>query len=202
MPKVVQWEERRGAILEATMRIIAREGFQQATTRAIAREAGYSHGVLNHYFDNKSDILVSALHLCHERVRARAKTASAGLAGFAALRVSMLEELPLDATRELEAKVEVSFWHQVLDNEEAARVHAAEFEHHWDRIHGLLEEARSLGQLRQEVTVDEATLRLLILVDGISVQKVANPQRLPPETQVAVLDSVLKSLQNSPATDH
>lgn len=201
MSKVVQWEERRDVILEATMRIIAREGFHKATTRAIAREAGYSHGVLNHYFNGKNDILVSALRLCHDRLRERKEAASADLTGFAALRMTLLEDLPLDATRELEARIEVIFWHHVLGNEEAARVHAVECERHWSRIHGLLEEARSLGQLRPEVTVDEATFKLQVLVYGIGVHKVTNPQGLPPERQVALLDSVLKSLQNSPAAD-
>ena len=61
MPKIVDWDARRDEILSATWRVIARDGIAKATIRAIAREAGCSRGILAHYFDDKADILGSAL---------------------------------------------------------------------------------------------------------------------------------------------
>ena len=63
MPKIVDWDARRDEILAATWRVIARDGIARATIRAIAREAGCSRGILAHYFDDKADILGSALLL-------------------------------------------------------------------------------------------------------------------------------------------
>src|ERR1700757_4366976 len=110
MPKIVNWDERRDEILSATWRVIARDGIAKATVRAIAREAHCSAGILAHYFDDKADILGSALMLSHRRVRARMGAGAAGRAGLDALRVVMLEALPLDDERELEAQIEISFW--------------------------------------------------------------------------------------------
>ena len=39
MPKIVDWDERRDEILSATWRVIARDGIDGATIRAIAKEA-------------------------------------------------------------------------------------------------------------------------------------------------------------------
>ena len=96
MPKIVDWDARRDEILSATWRVIARDGIARATIRAIAREADCSRGILAHYFDDKADILGSALLLSHRRVVARMDARAAGLTGLAALRVIMLEALPLD----------------------------------------------------------------------------------------------------------
>jgi len=46
MPKVVDWDARRDEVLAATWRVIARHGLAGTTVRKIAREAGYSAGVL------------------------------------------------------------------------------------------------------------------------------------------------------------
>lgn len=197
MPKIVDWDARRDDVLEATWRVIAREGYAKTTIRKIAQEAGYSHGVLGHYFDNKHDILVSALLLCHQRVRERTNRHSNGLAGFDALRVAMLEALPLDDARDLEAEIEVSFWHQVLGNRELARLQSEEFERLWSRIRGMLQEAQRLGQLRCGLDIEDATHQLLILIDGLSAERVMYPQRVPPKRQLALLDTMLTTFQSS-----
>ena len=102
MPKIVDWEARKDEILEATWRVISRDGLSRTTVRAIALEANCSQGILSHYFNDKLDILASALLLSHRRVRERTEKKVRGLKGLAALRLAMLEALPLDAERELE----------------------------------------------------------------------------------------------------
>ena len=118
MPKIVDWDDRRDEILSATWRVIARDGIAKATIRAIAREAHCSPGILAHYFDDKADILGSALVLSHRRVAARMEARAAGRTGLDALRVVMLEALPLDDERDLEAQIEISFWGRALGNPE------------------------------------------------------------------------------------
>ena len=63
MPKIVDHAERRREVLDATWRVIGREGLEAATVRRIAAEAGCSIGVLAHYFQDKEDILISAHQL-------------------------------------------------------------------------------------------------------------------------------------------
>ena len=141
MPKIVDWDARRDEILSATWRVIARDGIARATIRAIAREAGCSRGILAHYFDDKADILGSALLMSHRRVVARMEAGAAGLTGLDALRVIMLEALPLDEQRDLEAQIEISFWGRALGNPALRELQHAEFDRFAERLRGHLAEA-------------------------------------------------------------
>ena len=46
-------------------------GFDQATIVRIAREAGYTTGMVAHYFDTKQDIIIAALRLILRRIEER-----------------------------------------------------------------------------------------------------------------------------------
>lgn len=51
--------QRRRQIIEATVRVMARTGFDGASIQAIAAEAGLSAGLLHHHFGSKAEILHS-----------------------------------------------------------------------------------------------------------------------------------------------
>lgn len=195
MPKIVDWDERRDQILSATWRVIARDGIAGATIRAIAREASCSAGILAHYFDDKEDILGSALVLSHRRVGARMTAAAAGLSGLAALRVVMLEALPLDERRDLEAQIEISFWGRALGNARLRELQHSEFDRLGRRLRGHLVEAAGLGQLADGCDPELATHQLVVLIDGLSAERVLYPDRVTPERQVEMLDRLLASFQ-------
>ena len=58
-PKVV--EDRREQIIDAAMRVFARQGYANATNKDIAREAGITAGLIYHYFKSKEDLLRAAI---------------------------------------------------------------------------------------------------------------------------------------------
>ncbi len=66
---------RRTALLEATLRVVARDGPHAASHRAVAAEAGVPLGSTTYYFASREDMLVEALRHAAlsetERVRAR-----------------------------------------------------------------------------------------------------------------------------------
>ncbi len=195
MPKVVDWGLRRDEILSATWRVIARDGIAKATIRAIAREAGCSPGILAHYFDDKADILGAALVMSHRRVGARMDAAAAGLSGLDALRVVMLEALPLDDKRDLEAQIEISFWGRALGNAALRELQHSEFDRLKERLRRHLAEAAELGQVRPAADLDFVSHQLVVLIDGVSAERVLYPDRVPPERQVELLDEVLDGLK-------
>ena len=201
MPKIVDWDARRDEILSATWRVIARDGIAKATIRAIAREAGCSRGILAHYFDDKADILGSALVMSHRRVGARMVASAAGHAGLDALRIVMLEALPLDERRDLEAQIEISFWGRALGNPALRELQHREFDRLSKRLRTHLDEARSLGELGDEVDLDLATHQLVVLIDGVSAERVLYPDRVPPKRQVDLLDRLLDGLGSRATAD-
>jgi AcrR family transcriptional regulator len=178
MPKIVDHDERRREVLSAARRVIVRDGIDAATTRAIAKEAGYSNGVLAHYFADKDEILLSALRQSHQRIRARLAGKVAGVTGLAALRELLLDNLPLDAERTQETRLEVSFWSRSLASERLAEVQRAEAEELRAAVRDLLGQARAAGELRTDDNLDDLTEHLLALVDGLSLHLLLYPGRL------------------------
>ncbi len=93
MPKVVDHEVRRAEIAEALWRVVAREGIEAATIRAVAAEAGWSRGIVEHYFDSKDALVLYACELALERTLALVKQRHETLVGRDALRAVLLDDL-------------------------------------------------------------------------------------------------------------
>src|SRR5437870_2760635 len=68
MPKVVDHAQRRDEIALVACRVVAQHGFDGASMVRIAHEAGYTTGMLAHYFDTKQDIIIAALRLILRRI--------------------------------------------------------------------------------------------------------------------------------------
>ncbi|WP_214410958.1 TetR/AcrR family transcriptional regulator [Sphaerisporangium fuscum] len=194
MPKIVNHQERRAEVVDAARRVILREGIDAATTRAIAKEAGYSNGVLTHYFADKDEILLSALRSSHRRIVHRLKNKLTGHTGLSALREVLLDNLPLDEERTQETALEVGFWGRSLAGGtllEVQREEAAELRY---LVRTLLDAAEAAGEISTGEDLDDVTERLLALVDGLSVHRLLYPDRLPPEALVRLMTAELERL--------
>lgn len=60
--------ERRAALLDAAIEVLAREGSRGLTLRAVDAEAGVPTGTSSNYFANRSQLLVQILHRTRERL--------------------------------------------------------------------------------------------------------------------------------------
>jgi AcrR family transcriptional regulator len=198
VPKIVDHELRRQELLAATWRVIARTGIIGVTTREIAREAGFSTGVLAHYFADKEELLAAALRLSHQQVYARIRERTQGLLGLDAIRVVMLEALPLDEQRMLEAQIEMSFLSLALGNDALRELQHEEFARFWDVLNYRVCEAQKLGQIWAGADPSDITHELVILVEGMSQEAVLYPSRATAQRQCQTLDAVLDRL-GSPA---
>ena len=194
MPKIVDHAERRREVLDATWRVIGREGLEAATVRRIAAEAGCSIGVLAHYFADKEDILISAHQLAFARARQRILDATRDRTGLAALRSAVLEALPLDAERHLEAQVDVSFLGQTVGNPHLREVRSASNAGSRLLWGSFVSQAQQAGEVLAsedpELVVDE----ILALVESLSIQALINPERTSPEHQLLLVDRLLSRI--------
>ncbi|MGZ4199415.1 MAG: TetR/AcrR family transcriptional regulator [Thermoleophilia bacterium] len=93
MPKVVDHEVRRAEIAEALWRVVAGEGIEAATIRAVAAEAGWSRGIVEHYFDSKDALVLYACQLALDRTLALVKQRHETFVGREALRAVLLDDL-------------------------------------------------------------------------------------------------------------
>lgn len=194
MPKIVDHAERRREVLDATWRVIAREGLDAATTRRIAEEAGYSIGVLTHYFQDKEDILVSAHRLAFAQARDRILAATREQQGLQALRAAMHEALPLDEERHLEAQVDVSFLGQTVGNDHLREIRSASHAGSRTLWRGFITQAQDAGEVDQEQDAELLVDEVLVLVEALSVQAIIDPARMTPAHQVVLVDRLLERI--------
>jgi AcrR family transcriptional regulator len=71
MPKIVDYDQRRRDLVQATLRLIVRQGLDGATMRDIATEAGFANGVVKTYFGSKADLLAATYLYVFEATNAR-----------------------------------------------------------------------------------------------------------------------------------
>ena len=69
-------EERRAVIIAAAVRVLAREGITETTTRKIAAEADVNQAMISYYFGGKDELLYAVLQ---EMMRRTGEIARASL---------------------------------------------------------------------------------------------------------------------------
>ncbi|HWF98557.1 MAG TPA: TetR family transcriptional regulator C-terminal domain-containing protein [Steroidobacteraceae bacterium] len=122
MPKIVDHEKRRDEIALVACRVVAGGGFDQATIVRIAREAGYTTGMVAHYFDAKQDIIIAALRLMLRRIDERLlRNGGSEPPDLLAL---LTEMLPIDEERYIECAFWIAFWGQVTADKRLKRINA------------------------------------------------------------------------------
>jgi AcrR family transcriptional regulator len=199
VPKIVDGERRREEVLEATWRVMAREGIEGVSVRGIAAEAGYSTGVIAHYFKNKDDVVRSALVRVWRREAERIASRTAGLRGLRALRAAVSEVLPRGHERQLEMAVWMCFWGRAVGDERLI----AEQRRYYGAWRALLRqrlvEAQKLGELRRELDPATEAVRLAALIDGVGIQAVFEPERFSDRKLAQIVDTHLESLGTEPS---
>lgn len=194
MPKVVDHDERRREVLDATWRVIGRDGLNAATVRRIAEEAGHSNGVLAHYFRNKNDILVSAHQLAYSRARVRIAAATAGVEGLEALRRAIHEALPLDEERYLEAQVDVSFLGLTVGDPHLREVRSASGASARTRWRSYVTTAQDVGEIDASEDPDHVVDDVMALIESLSIGAIITPERVDADYQVAQTERLLQRI--------
>lgn len=71
MPKVVDHEQRRREIADAVSRLAREQGLQSVTFRQVAKQAGVSVALIQHYFGSKEGLLFGTLEIQSRRFAER-----------------------------------------------------------------------------------------------------------------------------------
>ncbi len=187
MPKIVDHDERRDEIALVACKVVAEHGFEKASMVRIARGAGYTTGMLAHYFDSKQDIIIAALRLILRRIDERL-TQPEGPGGTRPDLLALLTEaLPVDEHRRIECAFWTTFWGQVSTDKRLKRINS------WVHKEYLRLFERCLAQCWPEweawpEPVREQVLRSLVtFINGLTAGAVANSGDWPAERQVEQL---------------
>jgi TetR/AcrR family transcriptional repressor of bet genes len=185
MPKIVDHEQRRDEIALVACRVVAEHGFDQATIVRIAREAGYTTGMVAHYFDTKQEIVIAALRLILRRSEERL-TRPAG-ESQADLLTILTESLPVDAERFIECAFWTAFWGQVSADKKLKRINA------WVHREYMRLYERCLAQgwpawAQWSAAVRDQVLRSVVtFLNGLTASAVASQSDWPAAKQIEQL---------------
>jgi AcrR family transcriptional regulator len=175
--------------------VIARDGLDAASVRRVAAEAGSSTTVVTHYFADKQALLAAAVEDAYRAVAARmAAHRRGGPGGLPTLRAALLEALPLDGERTAEARVWMAFWSMAATQPAMRAVQRAGYAAWRELVAGLLTEAAERGEVAADLDTGNVEEQLMCLVDGLLMQATLEPDRLPAERQVQLLDLALARL--------
>lgn len=194
MPKIVDHAERRDQIALVACRVVAKCGFEQTTIVRIAREAGYTTGMVAHYFDTKQDIIVAALRLILRRIEERL-TLQAAAAEQPDLLALLTEALPVDETRFTECAFWTAFWGQVPADKRLRRINA------WLHREYMRLFERCLAQCWPQWKDWAADTRAQVLrsvvtfINGLTASAVASPGDWSSERQIEQLRLQLQLLE-------
>ena len=192
MPKLVNHDERREQIAHAACQVVAKVGFENATVARIARAAGYTTGMVAHYFESKQQIILASLRLILHRIEQRLNQGER--AGSDLLTV-LSESLPIDEARLAECAFWTAFWGQVSADSRARqlndwvhREYARLFERciatHWP------ESRHWPAKLRADVLRS-----MMTFINGLTASAVTSRKDWPVARQIEQLSLQLELLQ-------
>jgi AcrR family transcriptional regulator len=187
--------ERREEIVDAAVSVIARDGLSSASLRSIAREIGYTTGVVMHYFRDKEELLVAAAEAVfgpYEELLAEALEMEDAFEGLRRICV-----LPLPTTREkaLIARVYAQLLGS-LDSEPAvAEVCRKRYGAFRRGLQSLLAKGQKSGAFRDDFEPAMQCDILCALIDGLALSAVGDPSRFPPARVVKLVTAELERLR-------
>ncbi|MEU1479532.1 TetR/AcrR family transcriptional regulator [Streptomyces sp. NPDC001668] len=173
MPKIVDHGERKKDLARALWAVVEREGIEGATIRSVAAEAGWTRGVVAHYFRDRDDLLLFAYRLALQREQELGPTSETPplerLVGV------LLRALPVDAQSRLDFKIWLGFMGRVADHPALAEAVLEEHQDYHGRIRGLVESCIEEGILAPPWEAARAALTLATFVDGLGVMAALDP---------------------------
>ena len=169
-------QDKHHQIIEAAVRVFARNGYFNSRVSDIAREAGVASGTIYLYFKTKDAILVTlfrekmAAWVAHVRAEiAGEPDAVAKIRRLVALHFSVLENDP--ALAEV-VQVELRQGHKFFRGASAHEVSA-----YFELIGSILEEGQAAGQIRRDVAIKIATKVLFGAMDQVATSWVLGKRK-------------------------
>ena len=182
----------RQRLLDALMTIIAERGLEQASIREVAAAAGVSIGSVQYYCRSKDEMLQMSFEHVTRRILDRATSIERTGHVGAVLRRGLLEFLPLDEDRGVEARVYLAFAARAAVSPNLAAVQHRLMSESRTLCAQALEVAHERGQARSDLDAEAAAAAIVAMVDGLLLHMLSDPTGMPGETAVSVLDGHLR----------
>lgn len=175
--------------------VLAQQGLERLTIRAVAAAAGCTTGLVMHRFPNRQALLMHARELLHERTRLRVEALEqASESPRAALRAVLAQGLANTEAGTVESVVWIGFLAATVGEPQLLELHRTNTRAWRQRILRLVAAAAPSWPADQ---VSTAALVLMGMAEGAAALASADPETYSAELQEAALDRTLAALDLS-----
>ena len=188
-------------IVQAAIRVLARQGYARTSLMDIAREAGMSKGAVHYHFPTKEALIRVVLNTACDAVAHRTVAAwGTGDRPFEALRSSLYELWRVRAERTDEALVVADLLAQSLYDDSLRPELAEYYRFASGQVHEHLMQHLVAVGLRPKVPPEVLSRILIGLLDGLVMQVFVEPGALNPDDVVMAIQTMAASLFDAPAS--
>lgn len=182
-------------IVEAAMRVLARQGYAHSSLMDIANEVGMSKGAVHYHFPTKEALITQVLETACDAVAERTrKTWSAEADPLVAMRSAIHELWRFRAELSDEVKVVADLLAQSLHDDKLREPLATYFRFASSQVEEhLATNAEALG-LRCKIDPKFLPRILNGLLDGLLMQRVCDPESITDEQVVQALETIAAGL--------
>ncbi|MEJ7926732.1 TetR/AcrR family transcriptional regulator [Sphingobium sp. AN641] len=181
----VDRHSRRAEVAEAAYHIVAEQGLDMLTVRAVAKAMGCSTAVVSHYFAGKQDLLLAVHRFASECAFMRWASVEAAGGDLCAC---LKEVLPTDTEMRRYWRVYFSFWSTVGTDPGLGAIHSGMLARSLDNIRRLMNKDPRLAKL-ETPALDSLVRQVLALQTGIATQAAISEDYWPADQQIADLES-------------
>lgn len=193
-------EQRRAALIRATIEVLAEGGPREATVRIICARAGVSHGLLRHYFGGQESLVAAAC-------RSLTRDYDTALEGFLApgegsarkrLRAFFRHFFSDRWIDDQALGAWVAYWSLVRSNAEVAAIHRESYARQRRRMAGALRQLAEEESL--EIDPEAEALGITALLDGLWLEHSLDRPSFSAETAIALCEAWLDRMVGGKGT--
>jgi len=200
-------EQRRAALIAATIECLKRYGHDGLSVRTISAQAGVSVGLINHHFPNKDELVAAAYRHFNRELVGGLKTAVASAPAAPAARLRAFLEASFSPPN-LDADVLavwVVFWGLYRHSRPIQRVQHETYSGYVRLVRGLLADFLGRGvdggkrRSGGGVNLRLAAIGLTALIDGLWLEWCLEPGKFRPRAAVALCEGWVHGLRGRAA---
>lgn len=188
-------EDRKGLLVQATLRCLKQYGFQGTSVRRICAEAKVSVGLISHHYDSKDHLIAQTyLHISNSILqRLRAACAQAGSKPRHQLNAFFAASFAPEILDPSVLETWIAFWGAVRSTKAMSQAHDTSY----SQYRSIL--AESLEGLAREhawhhFDAQLAAISLSALLDGLWLESSLNPNTFTPAQGMQICDAWVDGL--------
>ena len=190
-------DAKRVEIAEAASQVFLRLGLERTSLADIAREMGYTTGVLRHYFADKEELLLFAKNLLFDRLFQHAKNAADRVDDIEKLHAIVIDLLPSGVASINRYRLLAMFNGSAIGDPRLMKQQGKRNLRNAQLLQGIIETLQKKGLLKKDLDARIESATLHALIDGLADQVIMRPNAWSREELIVVVNRHLEALTRS-----